>query len=137
MTDWQNVTPEELRTWYDRSTVEWNLMRVAELRFHEATSTGPEGNILAASDELGMVTRDARAFAIADPCPDPVSRENFLGMIEVWSEVVGLVQTIAADPETYEDGGESRLNALHARMNAHEETIDGRRKEIFGDSLGS
>jgi len=58
-------------------------------------------------------------------------------MIEVWSEVVGLVQTIAADPETNGDGGESRLNALHARMNAYAEAIDGRRKEIFGDSPGS
>jgi hypothetical protein len=126
-------TIEELRAWYERSSAEWASMRAAELRFQQAATSGSEASILAAADELGRASGDARAFAIADPCPDSVWHESFLGMIVVWSEVVTLVQRLAADPETYEDGGESRLNVLHARMNAHADMTDRRRKEIFGE----
>jgi hypothetical protein len=50
--DMAEPTIEELQVWCDRSNVEWASMKEAELRFHEARSTGGQENILAAADEL-------------------------------------------------------------------------------------
>jgi hypothetical protein len=121
-----------LRGWLDRNMVVRAAMRAAAARFREATTSGDEVRILAARNALAVASVDARSFALADPCPDQIWHERILDMIDVWAEVVELLQTVAVNPDAFADGGEAQLEELRVRIDTREQMIDERRVEIFG-----
>jgi hypothetical protein len=107
-------------------------MRSAVARFHVAITSGDEVKSLAARYAFAVASVDARPFALASSCPDQIWPEQILGMIDVWAEVVELIETVALSPDAYVDGGEAQLEELRVRIDTREQTIEEPRVQTLG-----
>lgn len=119
--DFVAMSPEPTaRLWRIRANDFLHRVTDAGLRL-SASITVNKSTVLAAADELWAATRDARAWVMANPCPDPKLSDQVAEFLSDCAEVALSAQRAATHPlaETEQVmghiGGLLALIDLHAR----------------------
>jgi hypothetical protein len=115
----------------DPSTYRWRiqamtvLQRVtaAERRFSASVHVN-RITMLAAADELEAATGDARAWVVANPCPNPKLGAHIAWLLGTCTEVALTAQRAVAGPFADTELVMGRLGDLLAVIDFHSETLD-------------
>ena len=98
-------------------------MTAASRRF-VASITVNEATMLAAVDELQAATRDAAAWLVANPCPDPKLGTHVPGVLNTCAEIALTAQRAVVDPRSDTEAVMGRLGQLLAVIDLHSQMLD-------------
>jgi hypothetical protein len=115
----QTPTTEQ---WRRKATIELDPVTAASRRFLASISVN-EATMLAAVDELHVATRDAAAWLMANPCPDPKLGTHVPWMLNTCAEIALTAQHAVIDPESDTEAVMGRLGHLLAVIDLHAQML--------------
>lgn len=115
----QTPTTEQ---WRRRATIELDPVTAASRRFLASISVN-EATMLAAVDELHVATRDAAAWLMANPCPDPKLGTHVPWMLNTCAEIALTAQRAVIDPQSDTEAVMGRLGHLLAVIDLHSQML--------------
>jgi hypothetical protein len=109
--------------WRTKATIELDPVTAASRRFLASVSVN-EATMLAAVDELQAATRDAAAWLVANPCPDPKLGTHVPWMLNTCAEIALTAQRAVLDPGSDTEAVMGRLAHLLAVIDLHSQMLD-------------
>jgi hypothetical protein len=109
--------------WRSKATIELEPVSAASRRFLASIRVN-EATMLAAVDELQVATRDAAAWLVANPCPDPKLGTHVPWMLNTCAEIALTAQCAVIDPRSDTEAVMGRLGDLLAVIDLHAQMLD-------------
>jgi len=109
--------------WRIQATTVLHRVTAAERRFSASVHVN-KITMLAAADELEAATGDARAWVVANPCPNMKLGAHIAWLLGTCTEVALTAQRAVAGPFADTEAVMGRLGDLLAVIDFHSETLD-------------